>query len=286
MTPRAAKARKAPTCQSAFQQIARQCVASVRRHHAAACLGNPEAIHQIRIALTKLHAARKFFATMTRDAAWPKLKEELGWLNEALGAARDSDVATNYAKAQHKRTLAVMDGELLARETMQTHRRLTSVLRTKRCDQLLAGLEHWIDAGPWLKEAGVEAKQRRGQLLADYAPDRLQRWKRRLARDAAEGMKREKRRHQVRIDAKRYRYMHEALVGIGMKDDRSGLQQREAAHSVQSALGDLRDLQRFRKIQPDSMSPDFYRKQKKRLLQKTRDAFRRLAWSAPQRWRT
>ena len=104
MTPRAAKARKAPTCQSAFQQIARQCVASVRRHHAAACLGNPEAIHQIRIALTKLHAARKFFATMTRDAAWPKLKEELGWLNEALvrhGTATSPPTMRRHSTKEH-----------------------------------------------------------------------------------------------------------------------------------------------------------------------------------------
>lgn len=264
------------TCRSAFQRIARQCVTSVRAHRAAACRGNPEAIHQIRIALTKLRAARKFFAAMTRDAAWPKLKAEIGWLNEALGAARDSDVASGYAKAQPKKTLAVKAGERLARETLQNHRRLAAILRSKRCDRFVAGLEQWIVAGPWLTTAAAAANKQRKRLLADCAPARLQRWKRRLARNSADGMKGGKRRHRLRLAAKRYRYMREALATIGLPEGRTASREREAAQSVQRALGDLRDLQRFKKVQPGSLSAGFYRQRKEKLLREAKDAFRRL----------
>ncbi|MET0722468.1 MAG: CHAD domain-containing protein [Tardiphaga sp.] len=254
--------------------MTRPCLASVRRHHAAACRGDAEAVHQIRIALTRFRAARKFFAAMTRDAAWPKLEAAIDWLDSALGAARDSDVATGYAKTKLRDHLDAQDGADLARQVRQTHRRLASVLRSKRCDRLIAALEQWIDNGPWRTAGSASEEKRRNQPLADYAPDRLRQWKHRLARKSVGSLGKERWRHRLRIAAKRYRYMREALAAIGLPERRTGLRERVAAQSVQKALGDLRDLQRFRKGRFRSVGAKFYRRRKKQLLHKARDALR------------
>ena len=272
-TIRASRA-KSMDCQSAFQHIAGQCLASVRRHRAAACRGDADAIHQIRIALTKLRAARKFFAVMTRDAAWPKLKTGLGWLNSALGAARDSDVATGYAGSKLGKYLAAKDGRQLASEAQRTHQRLTLVLRTKRCDRLIAALERWIYSGPWTVAGSALERERRHQPLADFAPGRLRRWKRRLAEAGHDAMEKGRRRHQLRIAAKRYRYMREALAAIGLPEDSTARRERKAAQAAQHALGELRDLQQFRKVRSGGLPAKLYRRKKKQLLHKAENAVR------------
>ena len=71
-------------CQTAFQQVATDCVRLVQRHRKAAIAGDPSAIHKMRIELTKLRAMVRFFSPMMNDEAWPRLKKELRWLNSNL----------------------------------------------------------------------------------------------------------------------------------------------------------------------------------------------------------
>ena len=93
-------------CATAFQKIALDCVAKVRLHHSSACAGDAEAVHQIRVAMTRLRAAVSFFAPITVDAEWQRLKKETAWLNGPLGAARDSDVIVEYASRERYRAWA------------------------------------------------------------------------------------------------------------------------------------------------------------------------------------
>jgi hypothetical protein len=43
---------------------------------------------------------------MVTDAAWPPIRNELRWLNAALGIARDQDVTANYARRKRYRRWA------------------------------------------------------------------------------------------------------------------------------------------------------------------------------------
>src|SRR5436309_13160366 len=92
-----------PDCATAFQKIARHCVARVKAHYGGACAGDAEAVHQIRVAFTRFRAAVSFFAPMTADAEWRHLKKEIAWLNASLGAARDSDVMVAYSRRKRYR---------------------------------------------------------------------------------------------------------------------------------------------------------------------------------------
>ena len=232
-------------CAAAFQKIALDCVAKVRLHHSSACAGDAEAVHQIRIAITRLRAAVAFFAPIVVDTEWLRLKKEIAWLNGPLGGARDGDVVVEYARRKRYRAWAQrMIGEQLDRCQTQDHRRLVRALRSARTERLITAMARWIRQGPWLERY----KQRKdAETLQSYCAGELKRWHERLIRKGRHlktlGTSR---RHRLRIRVKRFRYMLEALTGIVALRDRGELDRlHQPAKRLQRTLGDLRDLKRF-----------------------------------------
>jgi len=232
-------------CATAFQKMTLGCVADIKAHHRSACAGEAEAVHQIRVAVTRLRAAVAFFAPIVVDAEWLRLKKEIAWLNGPLGAARDSDVVMEYARRKRYRVWAQrMIGERLDRRQMQDHRRLVRCLRSVRTQRLVAALAGWIRQGSWL------ARYRRrthAEALQPYCAGELDRWHQRLVRKGRHlktlGASR---RHGLRIKAKRFRYMLEALrEPIALLGRGEFHRLHRPAKRLQRALGDMRDLERF-----------------------------------------
>jgi CHAD domain-containing protein len=231
-------------CAAAFQKIALDCVASIKAHHTSACAGDAEAVHQIRVAITRLRAAVAFFAPIVVDAEWLRLKKEIAWLNGLLGAARDSDVVVEYARRKRYCTWAQrMIGEQLDKNQTRDHRRLARCLRSVRTQRLLAAMAGWIRQGTWLERY----RSKDAEPLQAYCTRELNRWHERLARKGRHlKTAGESRRHQLRIKAKRFRYMLEALTETVDLWGRSELLHlQRPAKRLQRVLGDLRDLERF-----------------------------------------
>jgi CHAD domain-containing protein len=232
-------------CAAAFQKIALDCVAAIKAHHTNACAGDAEAVHQIRVAITRLRAAVAFFAPIVVDAEWLRLKKEIAWLNGSLGPARDSDVVVEYARRKRYSAWAQrMIGEQLDKSQTRDHRRLVRSLRSVRTQRLVAGMAGWIRQGPWLERY---KRSKDAEPLHAYCARELNRWHERLARKGrhlktAGGS----RRHQLRIKAKRFRYMVEALTEtVDLWGRRELLHLQRPAKRLQRALGDLRDLERL-----------------------------------------
>jgi CHAD domain-containing protein len=250
------KAAADPGCATAFQSIALDCVAAIRSHHGSACAGDAEAVHQIRVAITRLRAAVAFFAPIVVDAEWPRLKKEIAWLNGPLGAIRDSDVVLEYARRKPYRAWARrVVGDGLDRQQARDHRRLVRCLRSVRTQRLLAAIPGWIRRGPWLeryrRSTGVEA-------LRDYCARELKRWRKRLIRKGRH-LKTlgESPRHRLRIRAKRFRYMLEVLQETDALRGHDELHRlHRAAKRLQRTLGDLRDLERFAGLAEGSAAED------------------------------
>ncbi|KRR22410.1 hypothetical protein CQ14_35015 [Bradyrhizobium lablabi] len=261
-------------CATAFQAMARDCVAAIEAHHSSACAGDAEAVHQIRIAITRLRAAVAFFAPIVVDAEWLRLKKEIAWLNGALGAARDSDVLVEYARHKRYRAWAQrMIGEQLDQRQMRDHRQLVRCLRSVRTQHLILAMADWIRQGPWLARW---QRCKDAEALQIYCVRELNRWHGRLVRrgrrlkalDAS-------RRHRLRIKFKRFRYMLEALTETVSLWGRNELHHlHRPAKRLQRALGDLRDLQRFASLADDgpqakkdkAKKPPGYRRRKEKLL--------------------
>jgi len=242
--------RKAPEaagldCATAFQKVALDCVAAIKTHHTSACAGDAEAVHQIRVAITRLRAAVAFFAPIVVDAEWRRLKQEIAWLNGPLGAARDSDVVVEYAGRKRYRAWAQrMIGEQLAQRQTRDHHRLVRCLRSARTQRLVAAMARWIRQGAWLERY---KRRKNAEALQSYGARELNRWHERLARKGRHlktlGASR---RHRLRIKAKRFRYMLEALTEtVALWGRHEFHRLHRPAKRLQRALGDMRDLERF-----------------------------------------
>lgn len=282
-----AEASTAPfDCATAFQRIALACVAKVRLHHSRACAGDAEAVHQIRVAITRLRAAVSFFAPITVDVEWRRLKKELAWLNVSLGAARDGDVVMEYARRKPYRAWAqrVIGRDLAVRQA-RDQRRLVRCLRSLRFHDLIEAMSDWIERGPWLRRWERKVLRKSATPLKAYGERALNRWRRRLIRkgrrletlDASD-------RHWLRIRAKRFRYMLEALTGIVPVFGRGEFRHvHKPAKRLQRTLGDLRDLKRFAKSRrsakgdhPGKQWPPGYRRQRQKLRSAAMSAYRDL----------
>src|ERR1700737_5381606 len=87
---------------TAFRIIAGRHLGDLTASQEATCRGDSEALHQMRLALTRLRTAILFFSPMIDDARRAPIKDELKWLNSQLGTVRDLDVAMERLKAGNK----------------------------------------------------------------------------------------------------------------------------------------------------------------------------------------
>lgn len=255
-SPRKVPAAASLDCATAFQTMTLGCVAAIKAHRSRACAGDAEAVHQIRVAITRLRAAVAFFASVVVDAEWLRLKKEIAWLNGPLGAARDYDVVMEYARRKRYRAWAQrMIGEQIDERQTQDHRRLVRCLRSVRTQRLIAAMTGWIRRGTWLARY---RRRKDAEALEPYCARQLNRWQERLVRKGRHlktlGASR---RHQVRIKAKRFRYMLEALtetVSLRARGEFHHL--HRPAKRLQRALGDMRDLERFAGLADKSPQAD------------------------------
>lgn len=260
-------------CAAAFQSIARDCVAKLQAQRLRTIAGDAEALHQMRVAISRLRAVVAFFPGPTSDPAWPRLEKELAEVYAVLGNARDADVIAALAHRKRYRAWAARAGADAAAKDDELHRRVMKVLRSARFRRLMEGLSGWIEHGPWTDR----------EAPAAYCQPRLERWRKRLIRKgrrlADMGAKP---RHRLRLKAKRYRYVLEALSEIGPAGTRAMLRRmHKPAKQLQRALGDLRDLQRLRRIGAAVSRPPGYRKRKAQFLKAAAAALRDLAHAPP-----
>ena len=123
--------------------------------------GNPEFVHQMRVALRRLRSALGVFSPPVPAAQTAPLAKELKWLASCLGPARDWDVfatetlppiETEFGAHGELRAFSVRCGELRRRANARARR----AVRSRRYQRLVLRLAGWIAAEEW-RGAGREA---------------------------------------------------------------------------------------------------------------------------------
>jgi CHAD domain-containing protein len=180
---------------------------------------------------------------LDRDAVQP-LRDELRWLGEELGAARDAEVVRDRLRAlvaAEPPELVLGPVERRIVETYSTryrtaHDDLLAELDGERYSALLDALDALVARPPLGPAAGQPAESVYGEELR-----RTYRRARKLvraARSAEEAHQREELLHEVRKAAKRARYAAEAATGVlGRPARRYG----KAMKTVQEVLGEHQD---------------------------------------------
>lgn len=278
-------------CDTAFRIIARRHLDAVIAQHDGTCRGDPEALHQIRIALTHLRTAIRFFSPMVDDALRPNVWAELKWLNGQLGMVRDLDVAIERVVAESGDELAVVaELQHWDEKRAESHRLLARALQSARYRRLVEQTSTWIESGPWSTRRSKEAIRLRRCTLADHATERLTEWETRLLKKARKLRKLDtEKRHRLRLLNKRLTYSIESLQDLFAEEtlaqQKSILKQLRRA---QRSLGQLNDDARGQALAAslngaglDVGSRFHDRKREKKLLRTASEAYRKLDKAKP-----
>lgn len=225
------------TVRQGFVAVARNCLEQLYGNEIAVLAGDdPEAVHQLRVAVRRLRAAFTAFGPGLTGTALARFRADLRWLQRALGPARDWDVFLKETLAPLRQELPGDHGlGVLAAQAsaarVAAHEAARIALRSQRYALFQLSFEHWL---------GQDSERKTGQALFDFACDTLRRRDRKLrkAARAIAGSSHAK-LHAIRIAAKKYRYTVEFFRSLfGRKATRKYLRRLRA---FQDSLGALND---------------------------------------------
>ena len=232
----------------AFQAIARSCLAHLLANEALFREArDPEAVHQMRVALRRLRAALSLFRDVVADDETAAIKTGLRELAAVLGEARDLDVfirktiAPARARDPDDAALAALARSYAERREAAYDAALETVA-SGRLGRIVLDTLAWIEAGPWLRKDG---KAEREAPVERFAADELRRRAKRIrkrGRHLAELAPDE--RHRVRIAVKKLRYAAEFFAPLyeGKGRAKRTRRFRDALGELQDRLGDLNDI--------------------------------------------
>lgn len=285
--PRAPVARlsAAMPCDTAFRIIARSQLGIITALAEPTCRGDPRALHKMRLALTRLRAAIRFFSPMVDDAVKPGIDSDLRWLNGKLGSVRDLDVVVERVAAEGPKRLTVRFAGL-DETCADAHRELAQSLRSARFQRLIARTDQWVTSGPWSTMPGRRPAKRRAATIAGYGARKLPLWVKKLRRKCRKlGDMDDRTRHRLRIFTKRL--ICSIMSFEGLFTDKALAKHTRALkplHEAQRSLGYLNDDVRGQAIQRslhkagvDIPLPGLRSKHKKRLLRTAEKAYRKVA---------
>jgi CHAD domain-containing protein len=228
-----------PTARQVIESAFASSVARLLLQLPAARLGtDPEGVHQARVAARRMRSDLKTFEPLL-DAEWSaRLRVELEWLIDELGAVRDSDVlgiklrdvVDHHSEIDHDAAGRVLHQVQL--QHRRARRRLLKHLSDERATQLLDHLVAAAVEPATLPSADRPAREIMPKLVR-------KRWKRLdRAIDALGRHPQPAELHAVRILAKRLRYATEAVAPAAGKQARKFAAD---AAQIQDALGELND---------------------------------------------
>jgi CHAD domain-containing protein len=274
-------------CDTAFRLIARRCLVNLTANHEATCMGDPESLHQMRIALTRLRTALSFFSPMVADSKRKQVRRELKWLNAQLGAVRDLDVAIERLKAIDKQQpRAASNDPYWDAQLSASHRQLSRVLHSARYRRLVDSTSRWIESGPWSIEMETQAERLRAVAIEVYGSTKLSRWQEKLLKKSRGLLDMSpKKRHRLRLMNKKLNYSIGFFEDL-LLDKKFSAQKAALKHlrKAQKSLGQLNDDAQGHALAANlklhAGSPPIQlidRKREKRLVRAAAAAYRKLA---------
>lgn len=239
------------TAAEAFRAIAHGCLRHMRlNENVLLDHRNPDALHQVRVAIRRLRSAFSLYGNLIRDAQSERLRDDLKRLSEPLGRARNLDVflakTLPKERTRHPDEIGLLGLERhLEAQRTEAYAEVLTMLNSDAWRHLVLDLVAWINAGPWLADTGKKATQERDQAATAFAAgvlDKRRRQVKKRGRDLDKLSPED--RHQVRIAAKKLRYGAEFFGSLyaGKKAGKRHATFVQALSELQDCLGDLNDI--------------------------------------------
>jgi inorganic triphosphatase YgiF len=236
--------------QAAFKAIARGCLHHLIANVPALRAGDPEGLHQGRVALRRLRSAISLFSALLNDKQTEEIKREFKWVTGEFGPARELDVfltrVVGPLAARHRDDESIRRLDLdITRRREEAFDRARAAIDSARFRKLLLDVAAWIEVGEWTRTEDELLRALRKQQVNQTAFDQLERrWKKILKRGRRLESLDSFRLHKLRIAAKKLRYASDFFEGAfaGKKVARRRKRFIRGLKSLQDALGDLNDI--------------------------------------------
>jgi CHAD domain-containing protein len=205
---------------------------AIRAGDGAVRRDEPDAVHDMRVAIRRLRSTLRTFRPLWDRDRGRKVRDELKWLADELGAVRDGEVML----ARLTRAVAAEPSELvmgpvaarirqrLAGEIAEGRRNLIAALDGPRYRALLDAVDGTVEGAAPVKGRRLRRRAGRAMRRAD------------TTLDSAGG--RDERLHQARKDYKRVRYAAEALAAA---DGKPAKRLARRVKKLQDVLGTHQD---------------------------------------------
>jgi CHAD domain-containing protein len=276
-------------CDTAFRIVARRCLKDLTAHHAATRDGDADALHDMRVAITRLRTAISFFSPMVAGPQRTRIRDELKWLNAHLGAVRDLDVAIERLKKIDKQRPPA-DYRPWEKERAASQRHLARVLQSVRYRRLIKSASDWVERGSWSTKAGKQAATQRACPIAEYSMRKLTRWRKKLIKKSRRLRDFDIRKlHRLRLTNKKLHYAIESVADLVSNHEISKQQATvKYLRKAQKYLGQLNDDARGQSLAAtvgqggaQAAEPFLSPKREKRLIREAVTAYKKLAELKP-----
>jgi CHAD domain-containing protein len=234
-------------CREAFEAICRCCMHDFMVNtHALETSGRVEATHRGRIAIRRLRAGLQLFRPVASDDAYQGLVDELKWLSDLFGDARDLDVFQEETFLPAAEDAGLAGGKELAEYTETkrnaAHDAVNAAVKSERLRVCLVDFFRWMEEGNWRQ--GTSAKPQKS--VEDFARAALKKRRKELVKQAAKLADLDPRsRHKIRIKAKKLRYMVEFFKTLPKIADKPKVLTRflRCLEELQMRLGKVHDAE-------------------------------------------
>jgi triphosphatase len=246
------------TVDAVLHGIGLSCLLPTVKNAPAALAGVPDAIHQMRVSARRLRSLLSAVKPMLSAEHYRWANDELKWLLDSLGEARNWHVVTeNLLKPVQSALPLPEDLDPLLRGVERAQigaiERAKEAIQSPRYSDSLLKLLRWFEAHGWRDQSVSEQSARLMAPIGEVAPVLI-------GRRYRQAIKRSKRfakldlaqRHKLRIALKKLRYMSEFLGALfdrrqvkaflralkPLQDGLGSANDIRAAHELMSRLGD------------------------------------------------
>ncbi len=207
--------------------------------------GDPEYLHQMRVALRRLRSVFSTFAPLFPPAVLAPPVAETRWLARLLGSARDLDVFATETlppvMARYARHAGLAEfARATARLRINANRRARHAVASARGQGLLLALGAWTSAETWFEALDAAQRRELERPAIEYAREtlgatlkRVRKRGRNFASLAPPDL------HRLRIAAKKLRYATEFFAPLF--DENAARDYRAVLARLQDALGSYND---------------------------------------------
>ncbi len=195
------------TAEQAFIHIISHCILHLQANEDMVLYGEDiEGVHQMRVALRRLRSCLHLYKALIPYETHTELRNEIKWISEVLGVARDWDVfSINLQKIQSP-TLKDLKSTV-ANLQAQAYVEVRQAMRSQRYSRLLLLLGQWLTERYWRQNLKASTLQDLDSPIKDFATKILNKHYRRVSKQAKNlSQLNPEQLHNLRISIKKMAY--------------------------------------------------------------------------------